>query len=46
MPPLVIGSVDPLASSSTPAPGSVDVAWLQDHSNAPEIMAYLSPRSP
>jgi prepilin-type N-terminal cleavage/methylation domain-containing protein/prepilin-type processing-associated H-X9-DG protein len=36
MPPLVIGAVDPLASSSTPAPGSVDVAWLQDHSTRPK----------
>jgi prepilin-type N-terminal cleavage/methylation domain-containing protein/prepilin-type processing-associated H-X9-DG protein len=30
-PPLVPGA-DPLAVSSTPAPGSVDVAWVQDHS--------------
>ena len=32
MPPLVVGAVDPLATSSTAAPGSVDVAWVQDHS--------------
>jgi prepilin-type N-terminal cleavage/methylation domain-containing protein len=31
-PPLVTGAVDPLATDSTPAPGSVDIAWLQDHS--------------
>jgi prepilin-type N-terminal cleavage/methylation domain-containing protein len=31
-PPLITGAVDPLASDSTPAPGSVDVAWLQEHS--------------
>jgi prepilin-type N-terminal cleavage/methylation domain-containing protein/prepilin-type processing-associated H-X9-DG protein len=30
-PPLVPGA-DPLAVQSTPAPGSVDVAWVQDHS--------------
>ena len=33
-PPLVIGG-DPLAVDSTPAPGSPDVAWLQDHSTRP-----------
>ena len=35
-PPLIIGAVDPLASSTTPAPNSSDVAWLQDHSTRPK----------
>jgi prepilin-type N-terminal cleavage/methylation domain-containing protein len=34
-PPLQPGA-DPLAVSSTPAPGSVDVAWIQDHSTRPQ----------
>ena len=33
-PPLVAGG-DPLSVPSTPAPGSVDVAWLQDHTTRP-----------
>ena len=31
-PPLVEGAVDPLADTATPAPGSADVAWIQDKS--------------
>jgi hypothetical protein len=34
-PPLQPGA-DPLAVTSTPAPGSVDVAWIQDHSTRPK----------
>jgi len=34
-PPLQPGA-DPLAVTSTAAPGSVDVAWLQDHSTRPK----------
>jgi prepilin-type N-terminal cleavage/methylation domain-containing protein len=33
-PPLQTGG-NPLAVQSTPAPGSVDVAWIQDHSTRP-----------
>jgi prepilin-type N-terminal cleavage/methylation domain-containing protein len=33
-PPLVVGG-DPLSIPSTPAPNSVDVAWIQDHSTRP-----------
>jgi len=35
MPPLQPGA-DPLAVTTTLAPGSVDVAWLQDHSTRPK----------
>jgi prepilin-type N-terminal cleavage/methylation domain-containing protein/prepilin-type processing-associated H-X9-DG protein len=35
MPPLQPGA-DPLAVSSTPAPNSPDVAWIQDHSTRPK----------
>ena len=35
-PPMVTGGGDPLAVDSTPAPGSQDVAWLQEHSTRPK----------
>ena len=35
-PPLVEGDVDPLGTSSTAAPGSADVEWLQDKSTRPK----------
>lgn len=34
MPPLVIGNDPP--TSIVPAPNSVDIAWLQDHSTRPK----------
>jgi prepilin-type N-terminal cleavage/methylation domain-containing protein/prepilin-type processing-associated H-X9-DG protein len=36
MPPLKIGTADPLASSSIASPNNQDVAWLQDHSTRPK----------
>ena len=35
IPPLVQGVVDPTAAASISAPGSVDVAWMQDKSTRP-----------
>jgi prepilin-type N-terminal cleavage/methylation domain-containing protein/prepilin-type processing-associated H-X9-DG protein len=34
--PALVAGGDPLATSSTPAPNSPDVAWLQDHSTRPK----------
>ena len=36
MPPLVVGGTIGTAPSSTPAPNSPDVAWLQDHTTRPK----------